>query len=64
MEFWEAEVGLVLSEVAGSLEGDQLEAWGEEMALGVLRKKLSLLFQLTSVAWSSEKVCHWNIVFI
>ena len=56
VEFGEAEVGVVLSEVAGSFEGDQVEAWGEETALGVLRKKLSLLFQLTSVAWSSEKV--------
>ena len=56
MDWGEAEEGVVLSEVAGSLEGDQVEAWGE--ALGVLRKKLSLLSQLTSVAWSSEKVCH------
>ena len=56
MDLGEAEVGVVLSEVAGSLEGDQVEAWGEETALGVPRKKLSLLFQLTSVAWSSEKV--------
>ena len=31
---------------------------GRGEALGVLREKLSLLFQLTSVAWSSEKVCH------
>ena len=58
MDWGEAEVGVVLSEVTGSLEGDQVEAWGEEMALGVLRKKLSLPSQLTSVAWSSEKVCH------
>ena len=58
MDWGEAEVGVVLSEVAGSLEGDQVEAWGEEMALGVLREKLSLPSQLTSVAWSSEKVCH------
>ena len=58
MDWGEAEVGVVLSEVTGSLEGDQVEARGEEMALGVLRKKLSLSSQLTSVAWSSEKVCH------
>ena len=58
MDWGEAEVGVVLSEVAGSLEGDQVEAWGEETALGVLRKKLSLLSQLTSAAWSLEKVCH------
>ena len=63
-DWGEAEVGGVLSEVAGSLEGDRVEAWGEETALGVLRKKLSLLSQLTSAAWSLEKVCHWNIAFI
>ena len=57
MDCGEAEVGVILSKVA-SLEGGQVEAWGEEMALGVLRKKLSLLSQLTSAAWSSEKVCH------
>ena len=56
MDFGEAEVGVVLSEVAENLEGDQVEAWGE--ALGVFRKKLSLLSQLTNVAWSSEKVCR------
>ena len=58
MDWGEAEVGVVLSEVTGSLEGDQVEACGEEIALGVLRKKLSLLSQLTSAAWSLEKVCH------
>ena len=42
----------------GEFGGGPGRTWGEETALGVLRKKLSLLFQLTSVAWSSEKVCH------
>ena len=56
MDLGKAEVGVVLAEITGRWEGDRVEAWGEEMVLGVLRMKLSLLSRLTSVAWSSEKV--------
>lgn len=49
VDLGEAEVGVVLAEVAGALEGDPVEAWDGEMASGDSRMKLNLLSQLTNV---------------
>ena len=42
----------------GEFGGGPGRGLGRGEALGVLRKKLSLLSQLTSATWSLEKVCH------
>ena len=49
VDLGEAEVGVVLAEVAGALEGGPVEAWDGEMVSGDFRMKLNLLSQLTNV---------------
>ena len=49
VDLGEVEVGVVLAEVEGALEGDPVEAWDGEMASGDFRMKLNLLSQLTNV---------------